>query len=281
MKSKDKPHEIRSQGELKNLSRTPSSLAMKRLITLSVIALISVGGGCSSWASGGSSGSTPVWMVLLGLVVLLVVIGCFFQLVMLAFQESPLWGFAALFLPFGIPIFVFTHWHNAKKPFIIILLLIPVCLTVMLLPALSSARGYARAAALVCRMNFEKIQGGMSSSDVEKILGQPGKIESSDPKYKIRPDYTLLDGQIWRVSNPYYGNGPTWKADNSSENRTIFKGERGIPADPQFSFYIATWGSQKQRTIMVAFINGCVHQWAYRGPVEDFKTAEAPLQPTL
>ncbi len=40
--------------------------------------------------------------------------------VVLAFQENPLWGFACLFLPpVGGLAFTFTHWADCKTPFFI------------------------------------------------------------------------------------------------------------------------------------------------------------------
>jgi hypothetical protein len=40
-------------------------------------------------------------------------------LLVLAFQESILWGLCSLFIPLVILIFALTHWEVAKKPFLI------------------------------------------------------------------------------------------------------------------------------------------------------------------
>ena len=270
MMSKEKPHEISAQGELRNLSKTPISLSLKRLVTLGVISLITLGGNCTAWAAGGSGDSMPGWMVLLLLVVLLVVIGCFFRLVVLAFQESPLWGLAVLFLPFGIPIFVISHWGETKNTvYILMLIFLITCIFFAMLPAFSFSRAYAR----VNQANFGKIKVGMTQAAVEKILGQPWNTEES------RSDYTLQDGYIWRLDNPVSGYGPIWKAENSTVTRTIFEGEQGIPVNS--TLFISSWGSrQRGRAIMVAFINGGVHQWAYRRPVKDFISKEVSPKST-
>ena len=40
-------------------------------------------------------------------------------IIVIAFKESVLWGLGSIFIPFVILIFVFTHWNDTKKPFLI------------------------------------------------------------------------------------------------------------------------------------------------------------------
>jgi hypothetical protein len=40
-------------------------------------------------------------------------------LIVVAFQESVLWGLGSIFVPFVGLIFVIMHWNVAKKPFLI------------------------------------------------------------------------------------------------------------------------------------------------------------------
>ena len=40
-------------------------------------------------------------------------------IVVIAFQESVLWGLGSLFIPLVALIYVVMHWENTKKPFLI------------------------------------------------------------------------------------------------------------------------------------------------------------------
>lgn len=44
---------------------------------------------------------------------------CAIVILVEAFRASILWGLAVLFIPFGQLIFVFTHWADTKKPFLL------------------------------------------------------------------------------------------------------------------------------------------------------------------
>ena len=73
-------------------------------------------------------------MVMLGIGL---IIGLIFgiKLIIVAFQESVIWGLAYLFIPFVSLIFIVVHWDNARSPFLKSLLAIPLCvLGFMLLP---------------------------------------------------------------------------------------------------------------------------------------------------
>lgn len=41
------------------------------------------------------------------------------MLLIVAFKESVVWGLASFFVPFVIFYFVFTHWEDSKKGFLI------------------------------------------------------------------------------------------------------------------------------------------------------------------
>ncbi len=57
---------------------------------------------------------------MLGILGWVVAISGVLWIVVVAFQDSPLWGFACLFLPpFGGLAFTFTHWSECKKPFFV------------------------------------------------------------------------------------------------------------------------------------------------------------------
>lgn len=62
-----------------------------------------------------------------------------FQLLILAFKNSIWWGLGFLFVPMVNFIFVFTHWNEAKTPFLRLLLSIP-CFVIggLLMPAQNS-----------------------------------------------------------------------------------------------------------------------------------------------
>lgn len=49
-------------------------------------------------------------------------------LLVLAFQESPLWGVLCLLLNPAMLVFVIMHWQETKKPFLWSLLAIPLML---------------------------------------------------------------------------------------------------------------------------------------------------------
>lgn len=61
-----------------------------------------------------SVGTMP--MVLLVVGVILSVVGSIWFLIV-AFQESVLWGLGCMFLPFVSLIFLISHWRDAAKPF--------------------------------------------------------------------------------------------------------------------------------------------------------------------
>lgn len=62
-------------------------------------------------------------MAIIGQIVLvsglLIAAGGSVWLIILAFQENPLWGLACLFLPFVSLVFAIMFWSQAKKPFLI------------------------------------------------------------------------------------------------------------------------------------------------------------------
>lgn len=57
-------------------------------------------------------------MVFIGLGAL-VILGCRIALIVCGFRESLIWGLVVIFVPLGPLIFTFTHWDEAKKPFLI------------------------------------------------------------------------------------------------------------------------------------------------------------------
>jgi hypothetical protein len=57
-------------------------------------------------------------MALLVIGILLSVVGGIWLLIT-AFQESVGWGLACMFLPIVSLIFVFLHWEESKRPFLI------------------------------------------------------------------------------------------------------------------------------------------------------------------
>ncbi len=61
---------------------------------------------------------TTIGVVLLVVGIIIALIGGIWILV-LAFQESALWGLGCLFVPFVSLIFVIMHWEIAGKPFLI------------------------------------------------------------------------------------------------------------------------------------------------------------------
>ena len=74
-------------------------------------------------------------MIMLGIGVIIgIVFGI--QLLIIAFQESILWGLGYLLIPFVSLIFIVVHWNKARTPFLRGLLMIPFYIIgVMLLPA--------------------------------------------------------------------------------------------------------------------------------------------------
>ncbi len=57
-------------------------------------------------------------MVLMILGILIAIVGGIWFLVV-AFQESILWGLGCIFVPFVSLVFLVMHWQVAKKPFLI------------------------------------------------------------------------------------------------------------------------------------------------------------------
>lgn len=57
-------------------------------------------------------------LILLGIGVIVGLVGGIWIL-MLAFQESIVWGIGCIFVPFVSLIFVVMNWDEAKKPFLI------------------------------------------------------------------------------------------------------------------------------------------------------------------
>jgi hypothetical protein len=66
-------------------------------------------------------------IILLGLAVLVALAGSIW-LIVLAFQRRVLWGLAVLFIPLANLVFTVIDWPNAKRPFLLSLLSIPLCL---------------------------------------------------------------------------------------------------------------------------------------------------------
>ena len=68
-------------------------------------------------------------MELIGIILLVIaLIICFIyglKLIIIAFQESVLWGLLYLFLPFANLYFIITRWPECKSPFLKSLLAIP------------------------------------------------------------------------------------------------------------------------------------------------------------
>jgi len=61
-------------------------------------------------------------MAILGFLLLLVggavCVGTGLWLLVLAFQESLLWGLAYIFVPFASLVFLIMHWDKTKQPFL-------------------------------------------------------------------------------------------------------------------------------------------------------------------
>jgi hypothetical protein len=71
-----------------------------------------------------------------------VIISLIYGIILLiaAFQESVLWGLGYLFVPFVALVFIFMHWEQTKKPFLMSLLSIPFFLLgVILMPDAATA----------------------------------------------------------------------------------------------------------------------------------------------
>ena len=70
------------------------------------------------------------WGIIPLLVLLLIIalVGAFFLLggaivlLVRAFQASKWWGLAFIFIPFASLVFIFTHWNESRKPFLVLLL---------------------------------------------------------------------------------------------------------------------------------------------------------------
>jgi hypothetical protein len=48
----------------------------------------------------------------------IVAFGSGIWLLVVAFQESPLWGLGCIVVPFVSLVFVISHWEDAQKPFL-------------------------------------------------------------------------------------------------------------------------------------------------------------------
>ena len=59
-----------------------------------------------------------VAMILYGIGTLIAIVGGLW-IVVIAFQESVLWGLCSLFIPCVALYYVITHWEKTKKPFLI------------------------------------------------------------------------------------------------------------------------------------------------------------------
>lgn len=55
-------------------------------------------------------------------------VGALFAIIILfrAFQQSFVWGFGCLLVPFMIFVFVMLNWEDTKRPFLLFLLAIPI-----------------------------------------------------------------------------------------------------------------------------------------------------------
>ena len=55
-------------------------------------------------------------------------VGALFAIIILfrAFQQSFVWGFGCILIPFMIFVFVMLNWEETKKPFLLFLLAIPI-----------------------------------------------------------------------------------------------------------------------------------------------------------
>ncbi|TWT33595.1 hypothetical protein KOR34_34270 [Posidoniimonas corsicana] len=56
--------------------------------------------------------------LLMGVGAIVAIVGGIWVLVV-AFQESIVWGLLSLFIPFAALVFVIMHWNKAAKPFLI------------------------------------------------------------------------------------------------------------------------------------------------------------------
>ena len=78
-------------------------------------------------------------MALIGIGYIIMLVGSIWVLV-IAFQESVLWGVCALLIPFEILVFVVMNWEKAGKPFLISLAgIVPMVIGTMI--AASGAGG--------------------------------------------------------------------------------------------------------------------------------------------
>jgi hypothetical protein len=55
-------------------------------------------------------------------------VGALFAIIILfrAFQQSFVWGFGCLLIPFMLFVFVILNWEESKRPFLLFLLSIPI-----------------------------------------------------------------------------------------------------------------------------------------------------------
>lgn len=56
--------------------------------------------------------------LLMGVGAIVAIVGGIWVLVV-AFQESIVWGLLSLFIPFAVLVFVIMHWNKAAKPLLI------------------------------------------------------------------------------------------------------------------------------------------------------------------
>ncbi|MCJ8328525.1 MAG: hypothetical protein HRT89_03100 [Lentisphaeria bacterium] len=56
---------------------------------------------------------------LLAIFGIVVIVVCSFWMLLLAFQESILWGLGYMFVPFVSMIFIISFWSETKRPFLI------------------------------------------------------------------------------------------------------------------------------------------------------------------
>lgn len=64
------------------------------------------------------------------------------KLIIIAFQESAVWGLMYLFLPFANLYFIITRWEKTKSPFLKTLIAVPLFIISMMLMPIQSAIGY-------------------------------------------------------------------------------------------------------------------------------------------
>ena len=82
-------------------------------------------------------------MAILGTILIIIgaIIGIFYgiKILILAFQESVLWGLGYIFIPFVSLIFIIMHWDKTKDPFLRGLIAIPFYVLGIILAGSSDA----------------------------------------------------------------------------------------------------------------------------------------------